>query len=76
MHIPTSIIYLEEGGYILRYALGGRNGRVSPDLGLLPGDACTLDIALREITAPDSLSWQESRVQDPSELLELQEEEE
>ena len=74
MRLPTSIIWLDEGGYILRYALEARDGRISPDLGLLPGNADCLDIALREIATPDRLFWQESRVQDPGELFELEEE--
>jgi len=80
MRLPTSIIELEEGGWILRYSLGGWNGKgfpgISADLGLIPRDADSLAIAIREIAAPNSLLWQESGVQDPGELLELEDEEE
>ena len=75
MRLPTSIICLDGGGYILRFVMGGQNGGISEDLGLLPWDADSLELALREIAAPDSLLWQESGVQDPSELLEFEEEE-
>jgi hypothetical protein len=69
MRLPTSIIWLEDGGYILRYAFGGDDGpRIPADLGLLPRDADALDVAIREITGPDCLLWQESGVQDPSEV--------
>ena len=74
MRLPTSVIWLDQGGYILRYALGVRNGRISPDLGLLPGNADSLDVAIREVEDPDRLFWQESRVQDPGGLFELEEE--
>jgi hypothetical protein len=77
MQIPTSIIELDEGGFILRYAFGGRNGRqIRPDLGLMPGGADCLDLALREIAAPDRLLWQESGIQDPSGVFIEEEEEE
>ena len=68
MQIPTSIIWLDEGGYILRYALRGENGPVPADMGLLSRDADTLEIALKEIAAPDRLLWQESGIQDPGEV--------
>ena len=76
MWLPTSIIELDGGGFILRYVFGGGNGqRLWPDLGLLSGDADALEIAIHEIEAPDRLLWQESGIQDPGELLEFEKEE-
>lgn len=65
MKIPTSIIWLEDGGWILRYVLGGKNGRIPADLGLLSGSEDALDLAIRALTSPGEVLWEESDLQNP-----------